>query len=116
MPAVVALAAGGRVERDYAVAGLESGHAFPNLMYSPCEFMSEWNWRFEHAGVVAASIHLKVSSAGECGVYPHHNLPAAGFRHRNLLNAQILAAVEHGGCHVRCHLYHCLKAGGFTDE
>jgi hypothetical protein len=35
----------------------------------------------------------------------HDDFTGTGLRHGNLFNTQVLATVEHGGCHVRCHVF-----------
>ena len=107
--AVVALAAGRGVEGNDAVSGAKGGDAAADLVDSACQLVAERDGGLEHARVIAAAVDLEVGPAGERGVHTHDDLARTGLRHGNLLNAQILAAVENGGCHVRCHRDYCLK-------
>jgi hypothetical protein len=102
--AVIAIATGGGVEGDDTIARAESGDASADLVDGTGKLMSKGDGGLEHAGVITAAVDLEVGSTGKGGMDAHDDFTGTGLRHRNLFNPQVLAAVEHGGCHVRCHL------------
>jgi hypothetical protein len=104
MAAVVAVSAGRGVQGDHAIAGTKRCDSAANLVDRASQLVSEGNGRLKHTRVIATAIDLKVCAAGECGMHADDDFASPRLRHGNLLNTQILTAVQDGGCHVRCHL------------
>jgi hypothetical protein len=109
--AVVAVTAGSGVEGDDAIAGTKGGDAAADLMDGASELMSEGDWGLEHPGVIATAVDLEVCAAGKRGMDADDDFASPRLRHGNLLDTQVLPAVEDGGCHMRCHLSIVSKIG-----
>src|SRR5580658_9007258 len=79
--AIKAHLAGSRIQRDYAHALLEAVDTLANFLDHSGQFVSEQGGRHNHAGVVAALIHLEIGAAGESDLYLDQDL--AFFHARN---------------------------------
>ena len=61
--------------------------------------MAKQRRRHDHARVIAAAKDLQIGSAGERRAHANDQLAHGGLGNRNLLDADIFAAVEDGGVH-----------------
>ena len=103
VPAVVALAAGGRVGHDHGRARLDALHPRPHLLDDPGHLVAEDRGRGDHPRVVAAPVDLEVGAAGERHLGAEEHVPGLQAGDVHLLDPHVLAAVEHGGLHPSGH-------------
>ena len=101
--AIEAHAAGSRVERHHAHALLEAAHALADFLDRARQFMPEQRRRHNHAGVIAALIHLQIGAAGERHVDLDQNFALTHTRDRHSFNLDVFFAVEDGGRHLAVH-------------
>ena len=97
--AEIALAAGRGVERHNAVAGRKIRDALAGFDHRSRQLVPKERWRHNHARMIAAAEDLQVGSAGERRTHADNQLAGPGLGNRNLLDANILAAVEDRGLH-----------------
>jgi hypothetical protein len=100
--AEIALAAGGRVDRDDTVAEFKIHtffDAFAQFDDSAGELMAEEGGRLDHLGVVAAAEDFEVGAAGEGYGDFEDEFAGVGARDGNLFDADVFLAVEDGGGH-----------------
>src|SRR6266849_522310 len=96
---VKARAAGSGVGRHHAHALAEVADAQAYLGNLSGQLVSEERRRNNHPGVIATTINLKIGATGECGMHLHQNLAFAQSRNGDLLDLDILFAVENSGGH-----------------
>ena len=93
--AEVAAVAGSGVHGENAVAEGEFCYSGTDFDDGAGEFVAEDDGRLQHHGVVAAAIDLEVGAAGEGCADPDQEFAVSGMRDRDLLHAQVFAAVQH---------------------
>jgi hypothetical protein len=65
--------------------------------------MTEEGWGNDHAGVVAALIHLEIGAAGERDLDLDQHLALFDARDGYSFNFEVFFAVEDGSCHFSVH-------------
>ena len=104
--AVEAHLAGGGVKCDHAHALLEAEDAFADFFDHTGQFVAEEGGRNNHAGVIAALIHLKVGAAGESHLHlDQGSSPFSHARDRHSFDLEIFFAVQDGRRHFSIHCW-----------
>src|SRR5271157_4225014 len=119
--AEITLAAGGRVERDYAVAGCKTCDTLAGLDHRSRLLMTKQGRGHDHARMIAPAEDLQVCAACERRAHADDQLTGPRLGNRHVLNAYILAPVEdrglHGAAAVKKHVldgHAALVDGGFV--
>src|SRR5579864_3959432 len=101
--AVKAHLARGRVEGDDSHALFEAINSCTYFLDDAGQFVAEQRRRNDHAGVIAALVHLEISAAGQRDLYFDQNLAVSYTRDGYFFNFQIFFAVQDGSCHFSIH-------------
>jgi hypothetical protein len=102
--AIEAHLAGCGIERDHAHTLPEAVDAFTDLFHDSSEFVAKESGRNNHAGVIAALVHLEIGSAGEGDLNFDENFPLIDPGDGHSFNFDIFFAVQDGGGHFSVHL------------
>ena len=103
--AVEAHLARGGVQGDDAHALLESVDAGSDFLDDSGQFVAEQGGRNDHAGVVAALVHLKIGAAGQGNLNFDQNLAFSHARDRYFFNLEVFFAVQDGSGHFSVHCW-----------
>src|SRR5216684_2430677 len=101
--AIEAHAAGSGIKRDHAHSLLEAAHAFTDFLDRTGQFMPEQRGWHNHAGMIAALIHLQVRAAGKRHVDLHQNFAVTHAWDRHPFNLDVFFAVKNGRRHLAIH-------------
>ena len=93
------------IQRDHLHALLEAVDALADFFNDSCQLVAEERGRDDHAGVVAALIHLQVGTAGERDLNFDQHLALFDARDRHSFNLEIFFAVQDGGGHFSIHCW-----------
>ena len=75
----------------------------PDLFDDTSQLMAKQRRRHNHAGMIAALIHLQVRPAGQGNLHLDQYFAFTQLRDRNLLDLYVLFAVEDRRCHISVH-------------
>ena len=103
--AVEAHLAGGGVEGDDAHALLEAVDSGADFLDDSGQFVAEQSRGNDHAGVVAALVHLEIGAAGQCDLDLDQNLAVSHARDGNFFNLKVFFAVQDGSGHFSVHCW-----------
>jgi hypothetical protein len=93
------------IQGDDAHAFLESVDTGSYFLDDSGQFMAEQGGRHDHAGMVAALVHLKISAAGQGNLNFDQNLAFSHARDRYFLNLEVFFAVQDGCGHFSVHCW-----------